>query len=266
MKKKSEERYNVRYYNPREMTSEEIVDDYFASEEEAQTQALLDEGYEYVGEYTPGNKEEEEAVMSKLFEMMDKNVGVISVDNLEMSPVWYEGPEEFTKIFKSEVKKAGDFEAYFGIPATRKHYAEILLDRPMYYCIKLDNKYIGYIGFNVKEGEDTLEPEIYIFKDYRRQGYGTRVLQRMAERAFCEGLPSQKWEEFYDDNPMIIPSKLVSTVRVENTPSQKLMEKCGFRENTDAVMAVRFITDNTDKIVAGVEVKEYTLTRDAVFG
>ena len=266
MKKKSEERYNVRYYNLNEMTPEEIVEDYFASEEEAQTQALLDEGYVEVGTYTPGNKEEEEAVMNKFFEIWDRNAGVIDIENLTLFPIWYEGPEEFTKVFKREVKKAGDFEAYFGIPASRKHYAEIELNRPMYYCIKLDNQYVGYIGFNAGEGEGTLEPEIYIFQDYRRQGYGTLVLRAMVEKAFHDGLPSEKWEECID-NPKIFPSKLVASVRVENTPSQKLMEKCGFRENKDAVKAVRFITDNTsDKIIAGVEVLEYTIAKEAAVG
>ena len=47
-------------------------------------------------------------------------------------------------------------------------------------------KKMNHIGFN--NYENILEPEIYIFEQYRNKGYGTRVLKKMIDMAFKEGL------------------------------------------------------------------------------
>ena len=69
---------------------------------------------------------------------------------------------------------------------TEDKYDEVDLQRTLFYSIKRNGKFIGYLGFH---GEDTaLEPEIYIFKQYRNKGYGTRVLKRFVNMAFTDGL------------------------------------------------------------------------------
>ena len=66
----------------------------------------------------------------------------------------------------------------------------------MFYSINIKGNIIGYIGF---EGdENVLEPEIYIFKKYSNKGYGSRVLKKLIDLAFKEGLV-KKWREENDE-------------------------------------------------------------------
>ncbi len=58
--------FNVKYYDMKDNTPDEIMDDYFATEEEAESQALKDAGFEEVGTYDPNNPEERDAVWEKL--------------------------------------------------------------------------------------------------------------------------------------------------------------------------------------------------------
>ena len=69
--KPENEVYNKKYYNMNEITPEELVEDYFASEEEAERQKLLDEGFVEVGTYRPGTPEEAE-VDAKMEEFLDR--------------------------------------------------------------------------------------------------------------------------------------------------------------------------------------------------
>ena len=126
-----------------------------------------------------------------------------------------------TEAFKKELKEAGDFEEYYGFDGTEDAYEAINLRRPMFYSIKKKDCFIGYIGFWFHEDENKLEPEIYIFRQYRNKGYGTRVLNKFIDMAFKDGLPKIWWEKNEEGTlprygkkvEMIFPSKLEAAVR-----------------------------------------------------
>ena len=119
-----------------------------------------------------------------------------------------------------------------------------------------NGRFIGYIGFH---GDDnTLEPEIYILKQYRNKGYGTTVLGGLTGIAFGEGLLKKEKGE---NNETICPLKLVSTVRPESTYSGKMMENCGFIENK-AVGFLALLGKEGISDTGLIEVREYILTRE----
>lgn len=70
-KPENEEVINPKYYDPKTVTPEEMIKDYVGAEEDAITKELEDDGYEFIGEYTPGNKEEEDAVIERLLDLTD---------------------------------------------------------------------------------------------------------------------------------------------------------------------------------------------------
>ena len=156
--------------------------------------------------------------------------------------------------FKEEIKAAGEFEIYFGVHETENNYAYIRLRRPLFYCIKIKKDIIGYIGFTEEAG--TLEPEIYIFKQYRNKGFGSRVLKKFIDIAFNEGLTKER----NGKEEKIFPEKMVSTVRVENEYSRRMMTTCGFIENEEASAMFRvFIGEDGE--FEPIDVKEYYLTK-----
>ena len=107
------------------------------------------------------------------------------------------------------------------LAGTEDAYKAIDLRRPMFYSIKKKDCFIGYIGFWFHEDENKLEPEIYIFRQYRNKGYGTRVLNKFIDMAFKDGLPKICWEKneegtlprYSKKEEMIFPSKLEAAVR-----------------------------------------------------
>ncbi len=182
--------------------------------------------------------------------------GPIKFDGLEVYPAFDLMSYGLTKVFKKELRVTGDFENYYGISETEDAYKEIELQRPLFYCIKIKGSFIGYIGFH--GDESTLKPEIYIFKQYRNKGYGTSVLNRFIDMAFKDGWLKTWREENEEDAPsryiekeeMIFPSKFVSTVRVENTYSCRMMTACGFNENKNVVAEFayeKFVDGSADK-------------------
>lgn len=193
---------------------------------------------------------------------------LIKLDGLEVYPTYSPMAYGLTETFKSEIKAAGDFESYYGIQETDDLYNEIDLRwKPLFYSINIKGNMIGYIGFN--GDENILEPEIYIFKQYRNKGYGSRVLKKMIDMTFKEGL-MKKWREENDEGKLpryiwkekkIFPSKFVSTVRVENEYSRRMMTACGFNENNGvAVLLGGFITGG--KGIAAINVKKYYLSKE----
>ena len=155
--------------------------------------------------------------------------------------------------FKTEIKTAGEFESYYGIPETDEIYDHIELRKPLFYCIKIKESFIGYVGFN--GDENALEPEIYIFKQYRNKGYGSRVLKKFVDMAFKDGL-------LKENKKAIIPKKLVSTVRIENEYSRQMMKACGFVENNEAAAIFMGVISEDGEVFDPVEVKEYYLTKE----
>ena len=69
-------------------------------------------------------------------------------------------------------------------------------------------------------------------------------------------MPRYIWKE-----KKIFPSKFVSTVRVENEYSRRMMTACGFNENNGvAVLLGGFITGG--KGIAAINVKKYYLSKE----
>ena len=181
-----------------------------------------------------------------------------SFEELEIFPASSWKSVGINEEFKRALKEAGDFENYYGIEETEDKYDEIDIQRPLFYSIKNYGNFIGYIGFH---GEDAaLEPEIYIFKQYRNKGYGTRVLKRFVDIIFSDGLIKTSGEE--GEKETVLPDKLVSDVRVENEYSKKMMLACGFRENKEAAATYRLIIDENDSEVGFVEVSEFEITKE----
>lgn len=172
--------------------------------------------------------------------------GIIKMEGLEAYPILGNNPCGITATFREALKKAGDFEDYFGFPPTEELYRKLDLKRPLFYCIRRGGEYIGYIGFH--GDRHALEPEMYLFEQYRHQGYGTIVLKKFIDIAFHNQMKDQK----------VPPEKLVSSVRVENTYSQKLMLACGFHENEE--IAAKFIGFIREE--GFIQVKEFCLTRE----
>lgn len=191
---------------------------------------------------------------------------LIKIDGLEAYSASSIKSKGLTEDYKEALKKAEDFDQYYGVEATEDLYDEIDLKRPLFYSIQMKGKNIGYIGFRGENND--LELEIYIFKPYRNKGYGTRVLKKFIDIAFTEGLV-KKWREKTENPPpvyslkkeTVFPEQLVSTVRVENEYSRKMMLACGFQENREpAAEFILFIDDKTS--AAGyVEVSEFVIRK-----
>ena len=183
---------------------------------------------------------------------------LIKIQELEVYPVSSWMSHGLNEEFKRALKEAGDFEQYYGIKETEDKYDEIDLQRTLFYSIKRNGKFIGYIGFH---GEDTaLEPEIYIFKQYRNKGYGTRVLKRFVNMAFTDGLMRVSRDKA--EKETVFPEKLVSTVRVENEFSKKMMLACDFCESKKAAAEFLLFLDDEGSENGFAEVSEFEITKE----
>ena len=217
--------------------------------------------------FTQSGISEREYEKSEEWEILyDPNL--IKLEGLEVYPVTSVASSRITEDFKKALKEAGDFEQYYGIQETEDKYDEIDLRwRPLFYSIQMKGENIGYIGFHGEDNE--LEPEIYIFEPYRNKGYGTRVLKRFIDMAFKEGLV-KIWREKTENPPpfysfmkeTVFPEMLVSTVRVENEYSRKMMIACGFRKSRK--VAAKFLTfvNDEDSETGFVQVSEFEITKE----
>lgn len=84
---------------------------------------------------------------------------LIKLNELEIYPAFSILSQGLNEAFKKELKAAGDFELFYGINETEDRYNEIDLQRPLFFSIKKNGEFIGYIGFH--GNDDALEPEIY---------------------------------------------------------------------------------------------------------
>lgn len=184
--------------------------------------------------------------------------GLIKIQEIEIYPASGWMSLGLNTAFKRALKEAGDFEQYYGIKETEDKYDEIDLQIPLFYSIKSKGKFIGYIGFH---GEDTvLEPEIYIFKQDRNKGYGTRVLKGFVDMAFTDGLVKASEDE--TENETVFPKQLVSTVRVNNEFSKKMMLACGFCESKKAAAKFLLFLDDEGSEDEFAEVSEFEITKE----
>lgn len=73
-KKNVKEQDNARYYDMSKMTGKEVMEDFFAAEEEAELQEKLDEGWEDMGIYDPNAPdadEQFEVIANKILDKME---------------------------------------------------------------------------------------------------------------------------------------------------------------------------------------------------
>lgn len=153
--------------------------------------------------------------------------------------------------FARAIHSAGEFEWYFGIEETPERLIELKINKKGFYNIlDMGGNFIGYVGVRYKDPEP--EIEIYIIEEYRRNGYAKEALRVMLTKAFDEGFDG------------IDIQKLISSVRKENLPSQKLMESCGFEQNKDIgfCMLVFFSEESDEPISQPVELVHYYITRE----
>ena len=84
--------------------------------------------------------------------------------------------DAYERLYKEEIKNNHEFERYYGVEETEERYDMIQLNQPLFWGICVRNKkkmgkiFLGYIGFSIENG--AFDIEIYIFKKYRRKGYG----------------------------------------------------------------------------------------------
>ncbi len=199
---------------------------------------------------------------------------VIMIEELKVYPVSSRMSFGITESFKKALKEAGDFEEYYGIKETEDKYDAIDFRwRPFFYSIKMNGDFIGYIGFN--GGDSALEPEIYIFKQYRNMGYGTRVLRRFIDIVFKYGLEkkyseeteridsvySPRYSNVIPNASTVFPQNLYATVRVENEFSKRMMLACGFRENKEETI-FRLIIDKDNSESGLIHVSKFEITKE----
>ena len=155
-------------------------------------------------------------------------------------------------LWKIEWINRYEFECYYGVKETleKLDYLEqnLNLCQSLYWTIQVLNtavyESIGYVGFNIKDGD--FDVEIYIFKKHRNQGYGKAVLNTLVNYAFNGRL------KVYDVEKSIIkpfiPKFIKATVRKENEVSQALMKSCGFRSREDGPIGLIMIPDESDEL------------------
>lgn len=79
----------------------------------------------------------------------------------------------------------------------------------------------------------------------------------------------KKWREKTENPPpvyslkkeIVFPEQLVSTVRVENEYSRKMMLACGFQKNQEPVAEFIFLIDDKTSAASSVEVSEFVITK-----
>lgn len=169
-----------------------------------------------------------------------KNITIRNINNpfyfdagVELVP--FSELDSHEKLYKEELKKSHEFEQYYGVKETDDRYDMIQLEQPLFWGIFVKHErklsFIGYIGFSMEN--DDFDIEIYIFKEYRRKGYGKIVLQTLVKYAKEGRL--KIYDETAQEIKPYIPKQIQATVRTENKASRALMESCGFKPMTNFV-------------------------------
>lgn len=132
--------------------------------------------------------------------------------------------KEIDERILEEIRFAGEYEFYFGVKETPEFSKMFTINRPLFYAVyqKEDDALIGYVGLH--DTMDYYEPEIYIFKKSRGQGYGTEALRALLGAA---------WRGIIKLNNKADASGascIEATVRKENLASQRMLEKVGFQQ------------------------------------
>lgn len=165
--------------------------------------------------------------------------------------------------FLEMLRRDGDFRLFSGVEPTEKavlgfqNYFE--REKCCFYTIFPEDhpkKMIGYVGISYR-GEERVEAEFYVSKAYRGQGYCTEALHKICEEASHGNL---KWRDEKGEEIRIELNRLYATTISDNLAAVKVLEKCGFVENREAVLAFQIFIDhdNEDNMYVN-EVSDYML-------
>lgn len=152
--------------------------------------------------------------------------------------------------FAAAICEAQEFEWYYGIKETPEIYSEIKINRKGYYNIfDEEHRFIGYVGVHYEDEEP--EVELYILKEFRKQGFAKEALTTILSYVFYEGIGGKKL------------TKVIASVRSENIAAIKVMEGCGFERNVAIgfCMKVFFSEENDEPIGEVLDVVDYFITR-----
>lgn len=163
---------------------------------------------------------------------LNRNVDIRS-ERLILKPAT---EQKMLSIYRRHLKEDGDFTLYTGLKLTGKNLKMFYLNRP--YCFAIceaeSGKMVGMVGLHHYDEERRMaEPEWYIFKPYRRKGYGREAVTALARQAFDgklfelrEKLMMDTFTEHY-----AVIDLIRADIRLSNTASQRLAESCVFKKS-----------------------------------
>lgn len=137
-------------------------------------------------------------------------------------------------LYRSHLKKDGDFEIYTGKKLTRDNLTLYYLNRPLCFCIfeKASGNMVGITGlYSYDDVRRMATAEWYIFKPYRGKGYAKEAITTLAARAFAGKLFEMRetaWRNQFRRHYVKI-DMIRADIREKNIPSQKTAESCGFQ-------------------------------------
>jgi len=153
------------------------------------------------------------------------------------------------------IRSGNDFRIFAGFDFHEAALKMLLDDsRKHIYLIyrKNENKLIGYIG--LFKNRDGFEPEIYIASEERRKGYGYEVLSFFCDKLLHDQLVHRK--------ESLSCSVLYASCLEENTASNRLLCKCGFKpvKKDHIEICQLFFDPITDKVFDN-RINDYYLNR-----
>lgn len=140
-------------------------------------------------------------------------------------------------LYYKHLKEDGDFSLFTNLRYTKENVNKFGFEMPYFFVIeeKKTGNMVGYVGLRWERtsGKSTgvMECEYYIFKPYRGKGYASEAMTALCQRAFAG-----KLFEMQETNYRFIYRKkyaktqvIRAMIRTDNLPSQRLVQRCGFR-------------------------------------
>lgn len=142
--------------------------------------------------------------------------------------LWPSDEDRDLWFYQKHLREDGDFELFTGLPYSEENVQLMRLTGPLYFTVVLKESQImiGYVAYQEVSGE----VEFYIFKDWRRQGYGKEALTAFMGRIFAGGLLVEG-ENGVERS--VSAEVLAADTLTENDAAIRFMESCGFREKQE---------------------------------
>ena len=185
---------------------------------------FTDEEYQFI-------LDREESLKSRSLKLINANNAILT-NRLILKPG---DDSKMLKKYRQHLKEDGDFLLYAGLKLTRVNLDCFSLTGN--YCFGVFEKetgnMVGMVGlYNYDEERRTAKMQWYIFKPFRKLGYGKEAVTALAKYAFDRKL--FEWREKLMKNTFIKHFANIDLIcvdiRVSNTASQKLALACGFKE------------------------------------